>query len=157
MLRVLLEEHRQNFRKLLLSAAAIADAHAGGRVPNHSSANLLRFYAAEVGLKYLLNTVKRVPFMHELGTKGVSVESYSHRLPEMVEELKIPAGRVPAPPKQWHKCLGGYNDGSGGQRFEVPQAHEAWRYGLTINATDEAEITAYINGVTEYLEQEIVA
>lgn len=157
MLRVLSDEHRKNFRALLANASAVSHAHSGGTVPNTNVANLLRFYAAEVGLKFLLNYVNKVPFKHEHVVGQQSVEGYGHHILKMVADLKIPAARVPKPPKDWHKCIGGFDDGSGGQAFQAAQAHEAWRYGLTIDAADQTELEAYFAGLIRYLEQEIIA
>ena len=75
----------------------------------------------------------------------------------MVADLKIPAGRVPTSPKPSYKCMGGYNDGSGGQTFQINQAHEAWRYGLTIDTEDQNKLEAYFGELITYLEEEIPA
>lgn len=154
MLYVLSEQHRKNFRVLSANANIISDAFKAGILDTNSNANLLFFYAAEVGLKYLVNQVNKIPFNHDLGaTKQYSVEkNYSHDIPKMVMDLKIPAGRVPNLSKLQHKCVGGH---LGSQNFSMQQAHEVWRYGLTMNSTDQVELEAYLAGIVSYLEQEI--
>jgi hypothetical protein len=84
MLIVLAEEHQANFQRLIGGANALAAAQNAGAVANRSQEHLLRFYAVEVGLKYLLNSVEKVPFKHEAAGHSAYVEKYSHKLDEMV-------------------------------------------------------------------------
>lgn len=94
MLVVLLEEHRKNFRHLLAGASALAAAHSTGTLTMRNQEYLLRFYSVEVGLKFLLNSVQKIPFRHEVATKkDTHIEKYSHRIQDMVADLKIPASR----------------------------------------------------------------
>lgn len=156
MLIVLVEEHRKNFRRLVEGASALEAAHVAGTLSIRSQENLLRFYAAEVGLKFLLNSVQKVPFKHEISNKSdPHVEKYSHKLQDMVSDLKIPASRISAPPPTQMRCIGGFNGGAGGQQFQLQSAHEAWRYGLTIEPNDEAAISSYLAAILSYLSQEI--
>ncbi|TPM02497.1 MULTISPECIES: hypothetical protein [unclassified Mesorhizobium] len=155
MLKVLQDEHRKNFWNLLASISATRKAKALGEVPSASATNLLHFYAAEVGLKYLLSKSAKIPFRHEITGKVEHVEFFSHRIVDMIARLKVPAARVPAPPKATFRCVPGFNDGTGGQRFSLGEAHEAWRYGLTIDVADEVNITGYLAHVTAYLEKEL--
>ncbi|MER8550511.1 hypothetical protein [Mesorhizobium sp. M0136] len=155
MLKVLQDEHRRNFRDLLSTASAVRRAKVRGEIPALGPAHLLHFYAAEVGLKYLLNKTAKIPFRHETTKKAEDVEGFSHGIAKMIARLKVPAARVPAPPKADYRCVPGFNDGSGGQRFLLCDAHQAWRYGLVIEATDEIDLTGYIEQVTKYLEGEI--
>ena len=155
MLVVLAEEHRRNFRKLLAGAEALSGAHAQGSLSDKGQENLLRFYAVEVGLKYLLNVVERVPFRHEAAAGSTYVEKYSHKIAQMVVDLRVPASRVPALAKADFKCIGGFDDGTAGQTFPLHAAQEAWRYGLTVEAADEGDILAYLGGITAYLSEEI--
>ncbi|TIQ96530.1 hypothetical protein [Mesorhizobium sp.] len=155
MLKVLQDEHRKNFWNLLASISAARGAKARGEIPSVGHANLLHFYAAEVGLKYLLSKTAKIPFRHEIIGGVEHVEFFGHRIADMIARLKVPAARVPAPPKATFRCVPGFKDGTGGQRFSLSQAHEAWRYGLTIDIADEADITGYLAQVSAYLEKEL--
>lgn len=155
MLIVLASEHRLNFRQLLESASALRSAQTRGEVKACGSSNLLQFYAAEVGLKYLLNKTAKIPFKHEVAKKTESVEGFSHDLNAMVARLKIPAARIPSTPKASYRCVPGFDTGSGGQTFTVTDSHQAWRYGLTIQAADEAALLSYVQSIVTYLTAEI--
>lgn len=155
MLIVLAEEHQANFQRLISGAIALAASHNAGEVASRAQENLLKFYAVEVGLKYLLNSVEKIPFKHETGGQSAYIEKYSHKLDDMVIALKVPASRIPPLVKSQFQCIPGYNVGGAGQTFSLHAAHEAWRYGLTIDPADEAEIVSYLNGVATYISEEI--
>lgn len=65
MLAVMLDEHRDNFWTMTRNVEVLSAAAPGAAAPKNG-ANLLRFYAAEVGLKYLLNHREKIPFLHEI-------------------------------------------------------------------------------------------
>ncbi|WP_288428321.1 hypothetical protein [uncultured Pantoea sp.] len=148
MLRVTAEEHRLNFRTLKNHKDALDNASATNSNVKDSVSLLLTFYSVEVGLKYLLNFQEKIPFKHEK-PQGSSdyVEKYSHNLNLIISTLKIPASRLPSPPAGPFICSN--------QNFNLEQSHEAFRYGLSVTASDQIIIKEYMEKVTEYLMQEI--
>lgn len=155
------EDHKQNF----IRTAALADALSGAVDPTRELAShgpsLLRFYAAESGLKYLLNRAERVPFTYEVDDLNYPIDSapafpgrvegYSHDLGRMLRRLKVSAATV-SPPVGPFRTVRGYN---GGQNFEVQGAHEAWRYGLATEPADQAALETFLAAVINYVQGEI--
>lgn len=92
------DDHKRNFSRTSDLADALSTViPVNGNLSNHGP-SLLRFYAAESGLKYLLNRYERVPFSYEILDNGVpadatpkypKVESYSHDLGQMLRKLKV--------------------------------------------------------------------
>ncbi|WP_162939264.1 hypothetical protein [Pseudomonas sp. TMW 2.1634] len=158
------DDHKQNFLRTAaladLLSAAVDSSH---QLPSHGP-SLLRFYAAESGLKYLLNRAERVPFSYEVRDQSVAldnaplspknpgkVEGYSHDLGLMLRRLKVSAASV-SPPVGPFRTVNGYNNG---QDFEIPRAHEAWRYGLATAPADQAALETFLTAVITYVQGEI--
>lgn len=154
------DDHKRNFSRTL----DLANILQGGEIftqPMHRhGASLLRFYAVESGLKYLLSLKKQVPFSYEVEA-GVRldatnnfpgrIEGYSHDLPRMLRRLNVSAATV-TPPTGPFKTVAGYN---GGQFFDVSAAHEAWRYGLETDSADQLKLEAFLMSVISYIKDEI--
>ncbi|CAI1818308.1 MULTISPECIES: hypothetical protein [Serratia] len=150
MLRVTADEHRINFRTIKNSRDALQFASQSDDKIKDSVSLLLGFYAVEVGFKYLLNYQEKIPFNHEKKNKGDDyVEKYSHDLNGIISRLKIPAGKLPSLPN------GPFNCTLNTQSFELYQAHEAWRYGLTIAEEDQVVLKDCIEKMTNYLLLEV--
>lgn len=124
---------------------------------------MIRFYAAEVGLKYLLSREESVPFEYEVAAglapadtspNPAFIERYSHKLDKMLQRLKVSPSRVSIPPGPF-KVVAGYNEGAGGQEFPLGDSHSAWRYGLQVDSADQATLETFLDEVIEYLSQEI--
>src|SRR5205823_4899600 len=93
-------DHRKNFSRTKALADALSLATpASDTLPNHGP-YLLRFYAVESGLKYLLNQNAKVPFSYEVDDLGFApdtsvpgfpqkIEKYSHDLPRMLARLNV--------------------------------------------------------------------
>lgn len=155
------EDHKQNF----IRTSALADALSGVVDPTHQLAShgpsLLRFYAAESGLKYLLNRAEKVPFSYEVDDLNYppdseasfpgKVEGYSHDLGRMLRRLKVSAATV-SPPIGPFRTIKGYNNG---QIFKIQGAHEAWRYGLETEPSDQAALESFLTAVINYIKGEI--
>jgi hypothetical protein len=158
------QDHKQNF----VRTSALADLLSSTIDPSIDLAghgpSLLRFYAAESGLKYLLNRVERVPFTYEVKDQNIAldaspltpknpgkVEGYSHDLPLMLRRLKVSAAAV-SPPTGPFRTVGGYTNG---QDFEIPRAHEAWRYGLATEPADQIALEAFLAAIITYVKGEI--
>lgn len=155
------DDHKRNFSRTRNLADALAAA-TGTTVPLSTfGPSLLRFYAVESGLKYLLSRVEKVPFSYEVDELNIApdstagfparIEKYSHNLPRMLSRLKVSAASVPVPTGPF-KVTQGYN---GGQQFEVSGAHEAWRYGLQTDPGDQALLETFLSHAISYIEAEI--
>ncbi|WP_157656461.1 hypothetical protein [Burkholderia ubonensis] len=156
------EDHKRNFhrtRDLANTLAGAADAV--WPLPSFGP-SLLRFYAAESGLKYLLNRKMMVPFSYQVDEEGAQpdneagfpqrVEKYSHNLPRMLSRLKVSAAMVSVPAGPF-RTIGGYGNG---QDFELAAAHEAWRYGLAVNDEHQTALEKFLGEVIAYIEEEIL-
>lgn len=154
-------DHKRNFSRTRDLADAMATSADPALPLSTFGPSLLRFYAVESGLKYLLNRVERVPFTYEVDEQNVApdttagfpakVENYSHNLPRMLSRLKVSAAWVPVPAGPF-KVTQGYN---GGQQFELKGAHEAWRYGLPTDPTDQTLLETFLANAISYIETEI--
>ena len=155
------DDHKRNFSRTRDLADALVTV-ADPTIPLSTfGASLLRFYAVESGLKYLLNRLEKVPFTYEVEENAaapdtaqgfpVKVERYLHDLPRMLCRLKVSAASVHIPTGPF-KVNQGYK---GGQQFELKAAHEAWRYGLATDPTDQALLETFLDSVITYIEAEI--
>ncbi|WP_152598852.1 hypothetical protein [Janthinobacterium sp. RA13] len=155
------DDHKRNFSRTRDLAIALAAALPPASSFPEFGPSLLRFYAVESGLKFLLNRVEKVPFTYEVSEHGAildatpgfpaKVESYSHDLVRMLSRLKVSAATIPIPSGPF-KVIGGYN---GGQEFEIKGAHEAWRYGLNTDPSDQAALEEFLQKIILYIEGEI--
>jgi hypothetical protein len=103
-------------------------------------AHLLLFYAAECVLKYAQLRRRNLLTTDRLG-------DLDHDFGALIKDLKLPAsalGSVPA----LHL--------SRGQNESCPpsSAHQAWRYGVRINADDEAKFVTWLRRVCEVVVRE---
>jgi len=155
------DDHKRNFSRTLDLANLLQAGEVAGQQLKTHGACLLRFYAIESGLKYLLNLKEQVPFSYEVEFENASldseagypgrVEGYSHDLPRMLRRLKVAASAVTPPPGPF-KTIHGYN---GGQSFNISAAHEAWRYGLQTDAGDQMVLEEFLASVANYIASEI--
>lgn len=154
------DDHKRNFSRTSDLADALSTViPVNGNLSNHGP-SLLRFYAAESGLKYLLNRYERVPFSYEILDNGVpadatpkypKVESYSHDLGQMLRKLKVSAASVQHPAGPF-RTINGYK---GGQDFKINGAHEAWRYGLETDPAHQADLERFLTSIIAYVKGEI--
>lgn len=161
MLVSLRDDHRRNFYRTR-DLAIILDSAIDTNQPLHTfGPSLLRFYAAESGLKFLLNRVEKVPFSYEVSDLNLpmdtapsypgKIEGYSHDLPRMLARLKVSAASVSVPPGPF-RVIQGYQNG---QTFECKAAHEAWRYGLETDPGDQTLLDNFLSDVIAYIEATI--
>jgi hypothetical protein len=106
-----------------------------------SPAYLLLFYAAECGLKYA--QMKR----SKLITTAQLDKTPGHDLSALIKELRIPATVLGIPPTLRLS------------RHQRPicaqsEAHQAWRYGVGIEADDEARFVVWLKQVCEFVQKE---
>ena len=160
MLIALPQEHRSNFHRLQELSRLIqthAPTHANDRKRLYGCC-LVRFYATESGLKYLLSTKEKIFHKHQTRDGDESyretVERYGHDLNAMAKRLRVPAhyGKNLA---KIFTLSGGYKENGRPQPFPVAQAHEAWRYGLGIVLTHQADLEEALGSLMEWIATEI--
>lgn len=155
------DDHKRNFSRTRDLAEALTAATDPTLPLSTFGPSLLRFYAVESGLKYLLNRTERVPFTYEVDEQNIApdaaigfpgkIEKYSHDLPRMLSRLKVSAASVPIPTGPFN-VTDGYN---GGQQFELKGAHEAWRYGLPTDPDHQILLETFLESAISYIEGEI--
>ena len=93
------------------------------RNPGHPSLDLIRFYAAECGLKYLWLKEKGLHNTLDM-TKPDRKRVLTHDLPKIAELLAIPADEVPEGPNFYAATF------TERDQIYFKDTHEAMRYGV---------------------------
>jgi hypothetical protein len=160
MLIALPQEHRSNFHRLQQLSTLIqahAPTHANDRKRSYGSC-LVRFYATESGLKYLLSAKGKVLHKHQMKDGDESdretIERYGHDLNAMAKRLRVPACYGKNLLKIF-SLSGGHKENGRLQPFRIAQAHEAWRYGLAIVPTHQADLEESLHRLMEWIAAEI--
>jgi len=119
--------------------------HSGVKIDQESlSFYLLLFYAIEAGLKsiYLrenkLNTTQNIPDDKLKRTHDLSI---------WVKELRFPASVA--------GCKGHFRLERDSTSWQVQHIHEAWRYHVNIEKTDQQEIVAWLKKLKETIKERI--
>jgi hypothetical protein len=113
---------------------------AAARINQGPPAHLLLFYAAECGLKYA-----QLRRNNLLTTERLS--ELDHDLVGLIKNLNLPASALGAlPPLRLSR----------NQRETCPMSgtHQAWRYGVRINAEDEARFVTWLERICEVVVKE---
>jgi hypothetical protein len=107
--------------------------------------NLLLFYAAECALKAVWLRRNRLRTTEQIET--YQMERGGHDLMYWAMELRLPAtlasGRV-------H-----FRIRKDSQSFTIAAAHQAWRYGIAMHATDEEALVKWLTSICEWARQEL--
>jgi hypothetical protein len=108
---------------------------------NGAAASLLLFYAAECGLKCAL-------LLQNSLSSTKRLETTDHNLNSLVKELKIPKSVLQDPP-----ALHLARDKS----VVCPHsdAHQAWRYGVRIENTEEAKFVEWLKSICEVVKERL--
>lgn len=153
-------EHKKNFRRLQQAATTLEPAEGAGTADARRTHgySLMRFYAVESGLKYLLHDLEKIPHRHQIdGAKlgdSESVEDFGHDLQRMAKRLRVPAMHAPQLSNSF-RLHGGYKPNGAQQNFPISQAHEAWRYGLVIVTADQDILLACLNGLILWITNQL--
>jgi len=115
-----------------LQLVAAANRNAG------SPAHLLLFYAAECGLKYA--TLRRNNFRT---TERLS--DVNHDLSWLIKNLNLSASAIGSTPTLRL---------TRGESCPLSSAHQAWRYGVRIDASDEARFVSWLKRLCEVVVRE---
>jgi hypothetical protein len=160
MLIALPQEHRSNFHRLQQLSTLIqahAPTYANDRKRLYGCC-LVRFYATESGLKYLLSTKAKILHKHQMKdgdeTGRETIESYGHDLNAMAKRLRVPA-RYGKYLTNIFTLSGGHKENGRVQPFPIAQAHEAWRYGLAIVPAHQADLEESLQRLMEWITTEI--
>lgn len=99
---------------------------------------LLKFYAAECGLKYALsqNHLLKMP-------DPVSKLMVSHKLFQLAKQLKLPK-TVPVSELS-------FRSQNGAETFPIERLHEAWRYGSLVDSNDEQAALQWLDSVCNWV------
>jgi hypothetical protein len=131
----------------------MAKIHAGPRELNASQkrlasaakqtagtpAHLLRFYAAECGLKYL--------YLHWNNFRSTeALDTLDHDLVSLIKSLKLSAATIAAPPTLRFRGKG--------ESCSHTSAHQAWRYGVHLDPEDEQKFVVWLEDICDYVAQE---
>ena len=103
-------------------------------------AHLLLFYAAECGLRCARLKANRLQTTKQL-------ESADHDLHSLVKALKLSAALGPPPTLHLSKRKS--------ETCSHSQAHQAWRYGIRIEGSDEAEFVTWLRKICKILKEHI--
>ena len=125
------------FSELRTSHLQLVAAANGSQGP---PAHLLRFYATECGLKYAHLLRNRFRTTEQLG-------DLDHDLNLLIKNLKIPASAIGSPPALRLSR-------SKNESCPPSSAHQAWRYGVRIDAADEAGFISWLQRICEVVVRE---
>jgi hypothetical protein len=109
------------------------------------SSYLLLFYAAECGMKSVWLKRNKLTTTNDIADSTL-LSPDGHNLNRWKKELKISAsiGNAPA-----------FSLARGGADLEVAKAHQAWRYGIRMNADKENELVEWLEKIYNWIEEVI--
>lgn len=109
------------------------------------SSYLLLFYAAECGMKSVWLKRNNLRTTNDIADSTL-LSPDGHNLNRWKKELRISAsiGNAPA-----------FSLAVGGADLEVAKAHQAWRYGIRMNADKEKELVEWLEKIYNWVKEEI--
>jgi len=109
------------------------------------SSYLLLFYAAECGMKVAWLRRNNLSTTNDIADSTL-LSLDGHNLNRWKKELRISAsiGYAPA-----------FSLDVGGADLEVAKAHQAWRYGIRMNADKEKELVEWLEKIYNWVKEEI--
>lgn len=109
------------------------------------SSYLLLFYAAECGMKSVWLKRNNLTTTNDIADSTMLSQD-GHNLNRWKKELKISAsiGNPPA-----------FSLARGGADLEVAKAHQAWRYGIRMNADKEEELVEWLEKIYNWIKEVI--
>lgn len=108
-----------------------------------ASRNLRLFYAVECGLKLVY--LRRNGLRTTAQIQDPELQEKGHDIARWVKELRLPASIV-------HSSVD-FRLTRDGTRYRIEMAHQAWRYGVSIEETDEANILEYLRTIQKWVEE----
>ena len=109
------------------------------------SSYLLLFYAAECGMKSVWLKRNKLTTTNDIADSTL-LSPDGHNLNRWKKGLRISAsiGNAPA-----------FSLAGGGADLEVAKAHQAWRYGIRMNADQEKELVEWLEKIYNWIKEEI--
>ena len=109
------------------------------------SSYLLLFYAAECGMKLAWLKRNKLRTTNDIADSTL-LSPDGHNLNRWKKGLRISAsiGNAPA-----------FSLAGGGADLEVAKAHQAWRYGIRMNADKEKELVEWLEKIYNWIKEEI--
>lgn len=104
---------------------------------------LLMFYAVECGLKSILLRARKL----STWCSHPHAEHLRHDLGALAAELRLGACSLGPPPH--------FQLAKGIQRCPLKLAHEAWRYGISLDLLDQAAVKAWLEAARRLIEARI--
>jgi len=137
-------EYQKAFSQHLLAIQSIekakeAEKREAKKREFSASCNLLLFYAVECGLKALHIRMKE---------KKTETKEIGHNLPLLVRELKINPKTIPNIQLRFRLP-------NNKKRWDVDEIHQAWRYGVEIDPTDEQTIVDWLKDLCKWIKNRI--
>ena len=145
MLDVSRDQLLRSFRKLRVAQTTLTTDHAGVA----EAAALLKFYAAEVGLKYRFLAKNNRHRATQL--LDVSGKSFGHDLDRLVAAIAMPRSVAPMPNFVRAPRAGTVEEAT----VKIGDVHQAWRYGRDIVETDQRAMQDWLECILNYLEQNL--
>ena len=105
--------------------------------------HLLLFYAVECGLKSVY--LRRHRFRTTAQIQDPELQEKGHDISRWVKELRLPASILHAGAE--------FRLTRDGARYGIEMAHQAWRYGVSMEVTDEAGLLEYLRTVKNWVEE----
>jgi hypothetical protein len=113
-----------------------------GTSPSH---NLLMFYAVECGLKSIYLQRNHFKTIEQIPDESLQ---RSHDLARWVKELRLPASTT-------GKTRGFHLQRDRSSSWQVDMAHQAWRYGVAVEVSDEKALVDWLKRIQQWIEENI--
>ena len=105
--------------------------------------NLLLFYAVECGLKSVY--LRRHRFRTTAQIQDLELQDKGHDIARWVKELRLPASLL--------RASGEFRLIRDGARYGIEMAHQAWRYGVSMEEIDEAGLLEYLQTIQNWVDE----
>lgn len=124
---------------------AFSNHHCVSKTGNKDSHRLLLFYGLECGLKSIYLKRKGIRRTDQISNDKLQS---SHNLFLFVKELKLPAQTAGAlaPSFQLRRD---------GTALPIQNAHEVWRYGITMNGNDVQKLDKWMHDIHEWVKENL--
>ena len=116
------------------------------------SCHLLIFYAVECGLKSIWLKRNNLTGTDKIADQTL-LTKYGHNFSIWIKELRLPAtiaGKYPDYDK-----IPSFSLARGGSSWDVGKAHQAWRYGVQMNAKDEKVLIEWLESICTWIQDNI--
>lgn len=113
--------------------------------PERMVACMIAFYATENGLKSLYMHRNKLKDSDSRSVGKRHARSFSHRIDDLIAELRIPASKIKSFPQQIFDASGA--------AIGIDSVHLAWRYGFPLQPSSDIAVEECIQSVIVYLSE----